>query len=283
MPEIPKNIKQDYIKKINGLAQDGKRFNQETLDRIDIFDDISIDSFVSLGLQILNCKSTTEAYDLLAQTPPESDSCFYDRLIAELQHVDAYRHLDLTLRQNEPVKVDRALDIATGSGMCGVLLTQYARNVVVTDLSLPLIKEAIRYNGEVGKTTSFMGVTMDANVPAFAPETFDIITSNALTHYLTTDQEAQFYMHVYEMLKPGGRYYEPQRERADSDQYYRASPRGELANFIVRAVLALRDDTIILGKKQPFIDYEKLGFGVSTFIFQQTPYIKQVLKLVKNN
>lgn len=94
----------------------------------------------------------------------------------------------------------RILDLGTGTGFFAFLLGMEGHTVTGIDLTEDMILQAKKSAEILGIPADF--VVMDAEAPAFAPETFDALVTRNLTWGLPHLQEA--YRNWYALLKPGG-------------------------------------------------------------------------------
>lgn len=268
-------------------AQQAENYIDEYgLDSIDGFQSLTPDELKNLGLSMLKARTVSDAYDLMAAPPSDGSISYYDRLIAEPQHLDTYKILDRTLRKAEPTRVKTAIDIATGTGFCAKLLSQVAEHVTAVDTSPGLLRvasrelETLRVTGKYMK--SFDVAQMNALQLEYSDGSFDIVVSNALTHYLTFDEQQAFYKEIHRILAPRGRYYEPQQNGASSGSYYGLSPRGKLAQEVAKIPLLARDPTKFPnGTKNSIPDMGEYGFDYTRVVYQTEPFVRQVVRAVK--
>lgn len=247
----------------------------------DGFQGISVDELLKLGKNIIKSTSIEEAYDYMSQTTSSGDGNYYDRLIGEPQHLDSYHNLHRTLRSREK-RIQRSIDIGGATGIGGVLLSQISDYVLVTDISRGLLDRANEFLNEAGKCKTFETRQINAlNLNFDESDFFDVATSNAITHYLTYEEKLRFYRNIYSLLKPGGRYYEPQQEKYDLGNMYNNSPRGLLVSNVVGALLLLRGSKVINSQAQGLPSLEQFGFDVESLVYTKAPFIKQVVKLTK--
>ncbi len=94
----------------------------------------------------------------------------------------------------------RILDIGTGTGFFCFLLAQQGQRMTGIDLSEEMIRGARHSAGQLGLDADFF--VMDAEAPAFAPESFDAILTRNLTSFLPDLGRA--YQNWYGLLKKGG-------------------------------------------------------------------------------
>ncbi len=238
----------------------------------DNFPGLTIPDLRELGTQIIGCATVAQAYKLLARTAVVGESStYYDRLIAEPQHLDSYKLLDMVLRRKEQDRHIRGLDVGSGNGMCGIILSQYADTVTAVDISPEMLSGAkahydhLRVNSKNDGIGEMFFMVMDGAQLGFAPKSFDVIVSNGFSHYLTNTQQRIFYQTVDVLLKAGGRYYQPQWETRIETSDYRLSPRGELARLIVGAVLLLRKKEVRNPKESSGEELKQNGFVLSVF------------------
>lgn len=250
----------------------------------DNFQGISVPELTRLGGDILRSATMSEVYDYLAARPVDTESVtFYDRLIAEPQHLPSYKAFDQVLRATEKGRINNALDVGSGNGMCAIILTQYADHVIATDISSGLLSQA-RDHYEQVKAASEVGsldtCVMNALTPGFAPNSFDVIVSNGFTHYLTYEERGRFLRQVYEHLRVGGRYYQPQWARSDFDTYYGLSPRGRLAQLIAATTLTMRSEQVRFDSDRGYPDGSYDGFDTAVL---ENPHwgTRSLLRLTK--
>ena len=94
----------------------------------------------------------------------------------------------------------RILDLGTGTGFFAFLLAAQGHEVTGIDLTPDMIREAERTAEALGIEASFY--VMDAEQPAFAPGSFDVLVTRNLTWGLP--HLAQAYEAWHDLLKPGG-------------------------------------------------------------------------------
>ena len=92
------------------------------------------------------------------------------------------------------------LDIGTGTGFFALLLAEQGHRVTGIDLTPGMVAEAKRLAGALGASAEFL--VMDAELPAFAPRSFDAIVTRKLTWTLPHIDRA--YRRWHRLLKPGG-------------------------------------------------------------------------------
>lgn len=283
MIERPVPTRLDALLIIEESALEANNFvRSRGVDYIDGFQGITPEELLGLGRNILGSSGVAEAYELLAQMTSSGDGCYYDRIIGEPQHLETYKRLDMTMRQHERRRVARAIDIGGGTGMCGVLASQVSEHVTVTDLSTGLLTRANEFLSRAGQCKTHQTIVANALELSFPEEErFDIAVSNAVTHYLTFQEKEEFYRRIHGLLKPGGRYYEPQQAKSDYIHKYNASPRARLAGDVASTVLLIRGNKVIQEQKQGLPDPEKYGFKVAATVFQEMPFTKQVMHLTK--
>jgi|SRR5581483_5732516 len=278
--------KKSAIQRINRLTETATWFiDSFGLGVSDGFQEITPQELRKLGLGILNSTSLEEAYALMAQEPSDGSLSYYDRLIAEPQHLDTYKRLDRILRETETQSVDISVDLGSGTGFCAMLLSQISKHVVAVDTSRELLEVASRQLqrlvGDERPMQSFETRQISATALDFPDASIDIATSNALTHYLTYQEQETFYREIYRVLKPGGRYFEPQQD-GSFDSYYFSSPRAILAKEVAGTILLARNpDKFFKGTKRLVPNVGDYGFNLKCHIFQEHPFTAQVVRAVK--
>mgnify|MGYP005889232331 CR=1 FL=1 len=92
------------------------------------------------------------------------------------------------------------LDVGTGPGFFAVILAEAGYRVTAIDAAPAMLAEAKRNAGRWQETIDFR--LMDAQKPAFAAESFDVVLSRNLTWVL--DEPEQTYCNWRHVLKSGG-------------------------------------------------------------------------------
>ena len=99
-----------------------------------------------------------------------------------------------------PKKSLDILDLGTGTGFFCFLLGREGHRMTGIDLTAGMIDEACRTSAELGIPVNFQ--VMDAEEPAFAPHSFDVLVTRNLTWGLPHLAEA--YANWHTLLRPGG-------------------------------------------------------------------------------
>ena len=94
----------------------------------------------------------------------------------------------------------RVLDIGTGTGFFACVLAEQGHETTGIDLTPDMIEHAEHMAAVLGLDARFQ--IMDAEEPAFAPESFDVLVTRNLTW--TLPHIARAYREWYKLLKPGG-------------------------------------------------------------------------------
>lgn len=94
----------------------------------------------------------------------------------------------------------KILDVGTGSGFFAILLAKLGHQVTGIDLTPSMIEEAKKLAADQQIYADFL--VMDAENPAFADESFDVVISRNLTWTLPHAEHA--YKQWYRVLKKGG-------------------------------------------------------------------------------
>ncbi len=94
----------------------------------------------------------------------------------------------------------RVLDIGTGTGFFACVLAEQGHETTGIDLTPDMIEHAEHMAAVLGLDASFQ--IMDAEEPAFPPESFDVLVTRNLTW--TLPHIAKAYREWYKLLKPGG-------------------------------------------------------------------------------
>ena len=127
-----------------------------------------------------------EAFE--AQRLREYDSEKRERWLAEFRKY---------LPQGKPLRI---LDIGTGTGFFACLLAAEGHETTGIDLTPDMIEHAEHMADVLGLDAEFL--IMDAEEPAFEPESFDALVTRNLTW--TLPHVAKAYREWYKLLKPGG-------------------------------------------------------------------------------
>ena len=101
------------------------------------------------------------------------------------------------LPQGRPLRV---LDIGTGTGFFACLMAEEGHEAIGIDLTPEMIRHAEHMAAVLGVHADFR--IMDAENPAFAAESFDVLVTRNLTWTLPHIEKA--YREWYRVLKPGG-------------------------------------------------------------------------------
>ena len=94
----------------------------------------------------------------------------------------------------------RVLDLGTGTGFFAFVFAAEGHEATGIDLTPDMIERAKETVGILGLDASFH--IMDAELPDFAPESFDVLVTRNLTW--TLPHLAEAYRAWYKLLKPGG-------------------------------------------------------------------------------
>ena len=94
----------------------------------------------------------------------------------------------------------RVLDIGTGTGFFACVLAEQGHETTGIDLTPDMIEHAEHMAAVLGLDAHFQ--IMDAEEPAFPPESFDVLVTRNLTW--TLPHIAKAYREWYKLLKPGG-------------------------------------------------------------------------------
>lgn len=102
-----------------------------------------------------------------------------------------------------PKAGERALDLATGTGLMALLLARVAEEVCGCDVTREMISRAEAAAAEAGvQNVSF--VEAEASRLPFAETSFDLVTSRTAFHHFPEPQRAL--AEISRVLKPGGRF-----------------------------------------------------------------------------
>lgn len=217
---------------------------EAVFDQQDQFRGLSLNELRKLGLNILGCRNVFEGYELIAQTPQDGESTYYDRIIGP-QHKRSYRVLEQGLARFPLLRSEKGLDVATGTGETALILAKHCKNVIAIDLSPPMLQvadkklEALASQGLVG---SFQTRVMDCLELDFPDGYFDMVVGNGIAPYLTNEEQQIHYREIYRVLRPGGRLYKyavyADYAKKEADALYCVTPRAFLASMAVAALLA---------------------------------------------
>ncbi len=125
---------------------------------------------------------------------------FAAQRMRELESDKAGRWLEEMQRCFPEKKSLRILDIGTGSGFFSILLAKEGHEVVGIDLTAQMIEKAKACAAQAGVSPEFL--QMDAEMPDFAPESFDVLVTRNLTWTLPHLPKA--YRSWFNLLKKGG-------------------------------------------------------------------------------
>ena len=119
------------------------------------------------------------------------------REYADEKHARWLAELGRYIPERRPLKV---LDLGTGTGFFAFVLAAKGHCVTGIDLTPEMIERARETAGILGLDAAFY--VMDAEHPAFEPESFDLLVTRNLTWTLPHLEKA--YGAWYGLLKPGG-------------------------------------------------------------------------------
>lgn len=119
------------------------------------------------------------------------------------QYVDSERHargaeLTRLVELAQPQNAWHMLDVATGGGHMARIFAPHVRQVIATDLSLPMMQAA----SQTINALNVQFVAGDAENLAFADASFDLVTCRIAPHHFP--DVFRFVMESTRVLKPGG-------------------------------------------------------------------------------
>jgi len=96
---------------------------------------------------------------------------------------------------------ERVLDVATGTGFCGMAFAPKVREVVAYDLTAEMLAEAAKLSAERGLTNMRFEQGSAEDMP-FADASFDVVTCRVAPHHFASI--ARFMEESRRVLRPGG-------------------------------------------------------------------------------
>lgn len=265
---------------IHTLANFASRFNEDDF-LGDEFNGLSPSELGSLGNEILIQEDVFEGYRLIAGVPIDGNGTYYDRIIGP-QHRKEHGVLRKIIERFEFLPVEKALDIAAGTGESSILLTSVTNSITAVDYSLPLIAVANRKLEELsysGLISSYETEVMDATNLTFPDNTFDIVINHALIAYLNREEMPDFWQGILRVLKPEGRYYSFFAEGANFE-IYESTLRAQLAGEVAAALFSFTN--MEDQRSKPLNLYpESYGFEGEVYEISSVPYKQVVLRWIK--
>lgn len=273
---------------ITDAARAARRFvTDHGINYPDGFEGLSPTELLFLGINVIQSRNVQEVYRYLAAISP-TGLCYYDEVIG-IQHIEGYLALCSALMQSEPKMVDVGVDIGAGSGESALILSSRAKLTIALDAMpelLPVAEKKLRAAGVNHKTMVADITNLAGQIP---PNSVDIVTCSALQSYLNPSELEESYRAVYNVLVPGGRYYEYRYDyRSDflppAIARYKSSPRGKLIQQIAKEVLSF---TFVPEQDARRGDYSRrhppkdFGFVGEEIGFYNAPSGLTVLRLVK--
>jgi ubiquinone/menaquinone biosynthesis C-methylase UbiE len=101
-----------------------------------------------------------------------------------------------------PGPTDRALDLATGSGLLALILAQTARQVTGSDVTSQMLDKARARTRAAGQGNVSFVEAEASNLP-FTAGAFDLVTCRMALHHFPEPRKA--FAEAYRVLAPGGR------------------------------------------------------------------------------
>ncbi len=203
----------------------------------DGFAGISIQELKRVGYKIADCKNIWQVYDILGEES-SIGLCYYDVVIRP-QHLRAYDKMNKILEKLEPSRVERGIDLGTGTGEMALVLGKRCEHITAIDITPSLLKVAkkklltAKKRGNLGDFDIKIMDVLNLNLPE---ESVDIVIGNGLQSYLTNEELLVMMEQVRRVLKKGGRYYEYQADNPDPPEY-KTSQRAYLVGEIVSAIV----------------------------------------------
>ena len=96
---------------------------------------------------------------------------------------------------------ERVLDVATGGGHTALAFAPHVREVVASDLTLPMLEAAEAYARSQGATNVYFE-RADAEALPFEDASFDVVTTRIAPHHFPNPQ--RYVREVARVLRPGG-------------------------------------------------------------------------------
>ncbi|MGG0737625.1 class I SAM-dependent methyltransferase [Niallia taxi] len=109
--------------------------------------------------------------------------------------------LKMLLEWSEPKKSWTVLDIATGGGHVTKLFAPHVNQVIATDITREMLKEAKRFVDLSASNVNY--IVADAESLPFLDNTFDLVTCRIAAHHFPNAKE--FIKEAHRVLKQGGR------------------------------------------------------------------------------
>lgn len=245
------------------------------------YEGFDADELISLGLLLLRSEDFVRYYEILAQSPMDGKSNYYDRLIVP-QHVRSYRVLTSALKRFELNPVEQGLDVGCGTGESSIILASMCRSITALDIVGPMLNVAEKKLSQLKNTNQingFQAFQRDINSAQIAPDSFDIVIDNLLYPYLSPQELAEYWELVRFILKKGGRYYSyllmDYREPGVNK-----SAKSRLVSVINQTLFrqSLLSEHF---QKQPNINPHDHGFQGDTFILREENFTDLLIRWVK--
>jgi ubiquinone/menaquinone biosynthesis C-methylase UbiE len=168
---------------------------------------IPLDDLIATGEKLRTAKSRDGQYNILAQKCPTGEY-WYDIILG---HVNDKAFAPVAtclahLAESRPdKKIKAGLDVGSGLGNTLRAMAPHFEKVTGVE-KLSSLTELVKKDSSIPKNAEV--VCADATRLPFDGETFDVVSSNGLTHYLKKSEMKKYVREIGRILKDGGAYFE---------------------------------------------------------------------------
>ncbi len=192
------------------LAREEEKINQV----VDSYPDITIDEIITMGNRVKKLHSAEEKYKILMEKTT-SGKLWYDVLMGDANKI-MFAPIESAVRKkfdDTHTKWGKAADIGAGTGNTIRSIAPYCKKVYGVDLA----QFSLRSAKELGLPTNVSLIQGEANKLPFESNSLDLIVSNGLIYYLSSDEAVGFVQELARILKRGGKFYKSDIVREDGE------------------------------------------------------------------
>lgn len=261
----------DLAKSELGFEKDSSSVSPYRVDDLstgtDFYSDIFLHDLVIVGERLRSAETREDRYKILMEKEPTYHRLWYDIILGHVNDKMFQPVVDeLELLSRWDFNYQKVLDIGCGTGNSLKMIAPFCSTCVGLD-NLDFVLDVAKNNNLPENVTAL--VKGNATDLPFKKNDFDLIVSNGLTCYLTTQEVKKYVSEVSRVLKPSGVYIETVANIRDGkvlsgfEEEYLSSAKSVLVCFLDR--LCSNDKDIKKTENTVTVllrEFKKVGFDV---------------------